>query len=81
MGGSELWWRRPAGRDQEEMGAGTLVLRAVCAAGSEAGGAQRKEVSLQPPKAVKKQGPSSRDLREDQDRSKGNRLTPYLLQS
>ena len=32
MGGSELWWRRPAGRDQEEMGAGTLVLRAVCAA-------------------------------------------------
>ena len=41
------------------MGGRDPVLRAVCAAGSEAGGAQRKEVSLQPPKAVKKQGPSS----------------------
>ena len=62
MGGPELGWRHPAGQDQEEMGAGTLVLRTVGAAGSEAGGAQRKEVSLQPPKAVRKQGPSSRDL-------------------
>ena len=32
MGGPDLGWRRPAGRDQEEMGAGTLVLRAACAA-------------------------------------------------
>ena len=39
-----------------------MVLRAVCAAASEAGGAQRREVSLQPPKAVRKQGPSSGDL-------------------
>ena len=61
-GGPELGWRRPAGRDQEEMGAGTLVLRAVCAAGSEAGGERRKEVCLQPPKAVRRQVPSSLDL-------------------
>ena len=48
--------------DQEEMGAGTLVLRSVCAAGSEAGGERRKEVCLQPLKAVRKQSPSSGDL-------------------
>ena len=66
--------------DQEVMG-GRDSDPESCVCCSEAGGAQRKEVSLQPPKAVKKQGPSSRDLREDQDRSKGNRLTPYLLQS
>ena len=52
----------PSWGDQEEMGVGTLVLRALCAAGSEAGGEQRKEVCLQPLKAVRKQGPSSRDL-------------------
>ena len=33
-----------------------------CVCCSEAGGAQRKEVSLQTPKAVRKQGPSSGDL-------------------
>ena len=52
----------PSLGDQEEMGAGTLVLRTVCAAGSEARGEPRKEVCLQPPKAVRKRGPFSRDL-------------------
>ena len=61
-GGPELGWRCPAGQDQEEMGAGTLGLRAVCAAGSEAGMKGRKEVCLQPPKAVRRQVPSSLDL-------------------
>ena len=61
-GGPELGWRRPAGGTRKRWGAGTLVLRAVCAAGSEARGEQRKEVCLQPPKAVRKQGPSSPDL-------------------
>ena len=48
--------------DQEEMGAGTLVLRAVCAAGSEAGRKGREEVCLEPLKTVRKQGPSSPDM-------------------
>ena len=60
-GGPELGWGAQLVY-QEEMRAGTLVLRAECAAGSEAGGQQRKEVCLQPPKAVRKQGPFSRDL-------------------
>ena len=61
MGEPELGWRCPAGGTRKRWGAGTLVLRAVCA-GSEAGGERRKEVSLQPLKAVRKQGPSSPDL-------------------
>ena len=52
----------PAGGTRKRWGAGNLVLRALCAAGSETGGEQRKEVCLQPPKPVRKQRPSSRDL-------------------
>ena len=74
---------------RKRWGAGTLVLRAVCAADSEAGGEQRKEVCLQPPKAVRKQSPSFEymlpgplgPLREDLDLSKGSRLIPHWLQS
>ena len=47
---------------RKRWGAGTLGLRAVCAAGSEAGRKGRKEVCLQPPKAVRRQVPSSLDL-------------------
>ena len=43
------WGGVPSWGYQEEMRAGNLVLRAECAAGSEAGGQQRKEVCLQPP--------------------------------
>lgn len=52
-GGAQL------GGTRKRWGAGTLVLRAVCAAGSEAGGERREEVCLQPPRAVRRQGPSS----------------------
>ena len=62
MGGPELGWRRPAGRTRKRWGAGTLVLRAVCAAGSEAGRKGREEVCLEPLKTVRKQGPSSPDM-------------------
>ena len=55
-GGTQL------GGTRKRRGAGTLVLTAVCAAGSEAGGEQRKAVSLQSSKAVRKQRPSSEDL-------------------
>ena len=76
-GGAQL------GGTRKRWGAGTLVLRAVCAAVSEAGRKGRKEVCLEPLKTVRKQDPSSPDLplREDQDRSKGSRLIPYWLQS
>ena len=60
-GGPELGWRRPAGQDQEEMGGRDLGPES-CVCCSEAGGVRRKEVSLQTPKAVRKQGPSSGDL-------------------
>ena len=61
MGGSELGWRCIAGRDQEEMGAETLVPRAVSCwlrgwRGVKEGGFPEA------PKAVRKQGPSSGDL-------------------
>ena len=53
-GGAQL------GGTRNRWGVKTLVLRAVCC--SEVGGERRKEVCLQPPKAVRKQGPSSLDL-------------------
>ena len=89
MGGPELGWRHPAGQDQEEMGAGTLILRTVGAAGSEAGGEQRKEVCVQPPPRLSGSkapplGTCSLVLQTHLGRihlSKGSRLIPYWLQS
>ena len=51
----------PSWGDQEEMG-GREPGPESCVCCSEAGGVRRKEVSLQTPKAVRKQGPSSGDL-------------------
>ena len=51
----------PSWGDQEEMG-GRDPGPESCVCCSEAGGVRRKEVSLQPHKAVRKQGPSSGDL-------------------
>ena len=56
VGGTQLSGTR------KRWGAGILVLRAVCAAGSEAGGELKKEVCLQSPTAVRKPDPSSGDL-------------------
>lgn len=57
MGGSELGWRCIVGRDQEEMG-GKDSGSELSAAGSRGlAGGRRKEVSVQPPMSVRKQGP------------------------
>ena len=61
MGGSELGWRCIAGRDQEEMGAETLVPRAVSYWLRVLTGAKEGGFPVAP-KAVRKQGPSSGDL-------------------
>ena len=52
----------PSWGDQEEMGARDPGPESCVCSSSEAGGELRKEVCLQPPRAVRKQSPSSGDL-------------------
>ena len=82
-GGAQL------GGTRKRWGAGTLVLRAVCAAGQRLEGSEGRRFACSPPgllgSKVPPPGPAPwcfrPPLREDPDLSEGSRLIPHWLQS
>ena len=88
-GGPELGWRRPAGRDQEEMGGRDPGPESCVCCWPEAGGSEGRRFACSPlgllGSKVPPPGPAPwcfrPPFREDPDLSEGSRLIPHWLQS